>query len=117
MDAATPRRFSSPLLILGLFLAAFLGAIWLLISRPQGPDPLMMVAVVLLGVLGLLLFNRMAARVKDALEALDQGEAYIERVADLSQDVHALMDAETQAYLYVNPALEKALGYAPEEHN
>ncbi len=115
MDAATPRRFSSPLLILGLFLAAFLGAIWLLISRPQGSDPLMMVAVVLLGVLGLLLFNRMAARVKDALEALDQGEAYIERVADLSQDVHALMDAETQAYLYVNPALEKALGYAPEE--
>lgn len=115
MDTSSPRRFSSPLLILGLFLAAFLGAVWLLLSRSGGPDPLMMLAVVLLGVLGLLLFNRMSAQVKDALEALDQGETYIERVADLSQDVHALIDADTQAYLYVNQALDKALGYTPEE--
>lgn len=108
-------RLSSSYLILGLFAAAFLCAVWLLVSRPEGTDPAMAVTVMALGILGLMLYSRMAAQAREAIQALDQGEAYIERVADLSQDIHALIDADRQTYVYVNPALEQLLGYSPEE--
>lgn len=114
MAVPTSQRLASPLWIVGLFGAVFLAAVGLLVAQER-PEPLLMAAVVLLGLLGFLLFHRLTLQRQEALVALEQGELYIERVADLSRDVHALLDAETKAYLYVNPALEKTLGYAPEE--
>jgi len=109
------RRLFSPQIILALFVADFGLVMWgLAFGREASPAPLMG-AVVCLGGLGLLLFNRMALQTREVSRALDHGEDYIERVADLSQDVHAIIDVDTQAYVYMNQAVEKLLGYAPSE--
>jgi signal transduction histidine kinase/CheY-like chemotaxis protein len=73
-----------------------------------------MTGIVVLGALGLLLYNRFAARVREAEEASRQAEHYIQCVADLSLDVQSIVNAKHQSYLYMNSAVEKVLGYKPE---
>jgi PAS domain S-box-containing protein len=117
MSMAPPklRKLYSPYLILGFFIADFLLVVWLLISVRETAHTLLAGAAVVMGVLGLMLFNRMAVQTREVNQALEHGEEYIERVADLSQDIHAIIDVDTQTYVYMNQAVEKLLGYTPEE--
>jgi|GEM_PF-2225011 len=109
------RRLFSPYLILVLFAADFLLVVWCLAFMTETNHALLAGAAVVMGVLGLLLFNRMALQTREVNQALEHGEDYIERVAELSQDVHAIIDVDTQTYVYMNQAVEKLLGYTPEE--
>lgn len=109
------RKLYSPYLILGLFVADFLLVVWLLVSVREAVHTLLAIAAVVMGMLGLMLFNRMAVQTREVNQALEHGEDYIERVADLSQDIHAIIDLDTQTYVYMNQAVEKLLGYTPQE--
>jgi PAS domain S-box-containing protein len=108
----TPR--SSPLLPAVLFLASMGIALGSAMSL-QRPPFLVVTGVCGMGVLGLLLFRRISLAVREAERARDQSEDYIEALAGLSLETHALLDARTRRYLYVSPALEGMLGYAPED--
>ncbi|MDP2876854.1 MAG: response regulator, partial [Holophaga sp.] len=88
---------------------------WLLFTAKEPPHALLAVSAVLMGALGLVLFNRMSRQSRVADQALEHGEEYIERVAELSQDIHAIIKVDTQSYLYVNQAVEILLGYTKEE--
>ncbi len=107
------RRLFSPQFILALFVASFLLVMGCLALFKEPLRVPVMGAVVFMGMLGLLLFNRMALQTREVNRALDHGEDYIERVAELSQDVHAIIDVDTQTYVYMNQAVEKLLGYTP----
>ena len=115
MTESKLRRLSLPYLILGLFIVNFIVVAWLLFTASQPPHALLAISAMLMGVLGLMLFNRMSSQSRDVNQALEHGEEYIERVADLSQDIHAIIDVDTQSYLYLNQAVEKLLGYTQEE--
>jgi two-component system, cell cycle sensor histidine kinase and response regulator CckA len=106
------RTWISPPAILGLFIVDFLLVVWLLAAQV---NPLLLTGTTLLAMLGLFLYNRFAARVKEADEASRQAEHYIQCVADLSMDVQSIVNAQHQSYLYMNSAVEKVLGYQPEE--
>ncbi len=109
------RTLASPAVLLGLFIANLLFVIWALAARGTAADPLLMTAVLVQGVLGFLLYNRLAARLRESEEGLAQSEHYIQSVAELSLDVQSIIDAKHQSYLYMNPAVTKVLGYRPEE--
>ena len=106
------RGWASPRILLGLFVTTFLVLSWLLATRAE---PLLTAGTTLLAILGLLLYNRFAARVQEADAAAQQAERYIQCVADLSLDVQSIVNAKHQSYLYMNSAVEKVLGYRPEE--
>jgi len=108
----TVRRLASPQALFGLFLATFLVLAWLLASEAE---PWLLAGVTLLAALGFLLFLRCLARVKESDDAAQQGERYIQCVADLSLDVQSIVNTKHQSYLYMNSAVEKVLGYKPEE--
>jgi PAS domain S-box-containing protein len=109
------RRLFSPYFILALFIADFLLVVWCLAFVKEADHTLLAGATILMGLLGLLLFSRMSVQTREVHQALEHGEDYIERVADLSQDLHAIIDVDTQTYVYMNQAVEKLLGYTPEE--
>ncbi len=109
------RRLFSAHLILALFIVNFLLVLWCMAFPKETSPALLAGAAVFMGVLGLLLFNRMTFQVREVNQALEHGEDYIERVADLSQDIHAIIDVDTQTYVYMNQAVEKLLGYTPED--
>ncbi len=106
------RTLISPPVLLGLFLANFLFLVGWLASRSE---PLLLTGLLVMAMLGLLLYNRFAAQVREADEASQHGEHYIQCVADLSLDVQSIVNAEHQSYLYMNSAVEKVLGYKAEE--
>ncbi len=106
------RTLISPPVLLGLFLANFLFLVGWLASRSQ---PLLLTGVLVMAMLGLLLYNRFAAQVREADEASQHAEHYIQCVADLSLDVQSIVNSEHQSYLYMNSAVEKVLGYKAEE--
>jgi signal transduction histidine kinase/CheY-like chemotaxis protein len=106
------RTLASPPVLLGLFIADFLLLVWLLAAQA---NPLLLTGTTLLAMLGLFLYNRFAARMREAEEASRQAEQYIQCVADLSMDVQSIVNAQHQSYLYMNSAVEKVLGFKPEE--
>jgi len=109
------QRLLSPHVILALFLLNTLFLLWFLLVAREANRGLLVGASVLTGALGLLLFNRMASHTREVNQALEHGEEYIERVADLSQDIHAIINVDTQTYAYMNQAVERLLGYSPQE--
>ena len=106
------RTLVSPPVLLGLFMTTFLCLVWLLASRGSS---LLLSGTAVLAMLGLLIYNRLSARVRECDEASRQAELYIQCLADLSLDVQSIVNATHQSYLYMNSAVEKVLGYKPDE--
>lgn len=109
------RRPSLAQLALGLFVAVFLAALWLGFLDPDPSHLALGLSVCALGVLGILIFVSQSRMSRQAHLALEHGEDYIDKVAELSQDIHAIVDVDTQTYLYINQAVEKVLGFSKEE--
>ena len=117
---ATPQRKLSltPLLLtpllLGLFFLLFVVTALALLFQPGTANPLLVLAVVGMAVVGVLTIKHLLVRARDAEQALEEGERYIEAVAELSQDVHAIIETRTRSFLYLNAAVEELLGYPQE---
>jgi PAS domain S-box-containing protein len=106
------RKLVTPPALLGLFFLFFVAATAGLLTQPGPRTPLLAVAMTGMAIVGVLGVRVTGARARDAEMALGEGERYIEKVAELSQDIHAIMDAQTGAFLYLNPAVEDLLGYS-----
>jgi PAS domain S-box-containing protein len=114
MTAPLPRKLVSPSILLGLFVVCFLGAAASLFGA-RGPHLVWLVGFLMgLGILGVLGIRLTAAHARETEMALEEGERYIEKIAELSQDIHVISDAQTGAFLYLNPAVEDLLGYPAE---
>lgn len=109
------RTVASPALFLVLFLLNALLLFWLLGGRTTGPNALLFLVALTQVALGLLIHNRLAARMREADQALVRSDRYIQSVADLSLDVQSIINVQHQSYLYMNPAVSKVLGFRPED--
>ena len=104
------KLFSVPLLV-GIFFLCFLGAATLLIIHPGPANPQLAILLSGTALAGMAAIKSLWTRAKDTELALAEGERYIEAVAELSQDVHAILDTRSRGFLYVNPAVETLLGF------
>ncbi len=109
-----PRLSATPILV-GLFGLLFAATACALLFLPGPASPLPGLGVAAMGVVGVLAFRSLMVRARDTELALEEGERYIEAVADLSQDIHAIIQARSRNFLYVNPAVANLLGYG-EQH-
>jgi signal transduction histidine kinase/CheY-like chemotaxis protein len=106
------RALTSPSLLLGLFLADALLLLW---AAASGGRAMLTSGILLAAALGLMMHNRATAQAREAEDSARKAERYIQCVADLSMDIQSIISARHQSYLYVNPAVEKVLGFKPEE--
>jgi len=116
MTAPRTRTIATPSALLGaLFVLLAAAASVLLLQESPRPAVLgaILAAMTGAGVLGIRLALLRAA---ESDLALAEGERYIEQVAELSQDLHAILDPREGAFLYVSPACEDALGYPAEAY-
>jgi len=114
MIAPVLRRLATPPAMLVLFFILFMGAgaSLLTLSGPRlAPMALCLAGLAFVGVLGI---RVTAMRAAEAERALGEGERYIDKIAELSQDLHVISDAQTGAFLYLNPAVEDLLGFTTE---
>jgi PAS domain S-box-containing protein len=114
MTANPPRKLTLIPVLMGLFFLCFLGAAAALLLQPGRANPVLALSVVGLALTGLSLTRSLLTRARDAELALAEGERYIEAVAELSQDVHAIIETRTRRFLYLNPAVESNLGFPQE---
>jgi len=115
MSAAPQPRLSAVPVLAGLFGLLFVVTACSLLFLPGPHSPLPGLGAAGMGVVGVLAFKRIMARARDAELALEEAERYIEAVADLSQDIHALIDAGSRTFLYLNPAVSRLLGWPVED--
>ena len=115
MSARSVKQLYSTLTLLGLFGLLFLGTAGALLFLPGPRSPLPGLGVAAMAVVGVLAVKGLMVRLRDTELALEEGERYIEAVADLSQDIHAIIEASTRSFLYLNPAVANLLGYAQED--
>ena len=108
------RKLSLIPVLLGLFFLLFVGASSALLLQRTPPNPLLVFAVVGMAVVGVYAMKKLMLRARDAEFSLAEGDRYIEGVAELSQDVHVVVDVETRAILYVSIAVEGIIGYGAE---
>ncbi len=114
MTAPAMRKLVTPPAMLGLFFVLFAAAAVSLVLSPGPHSPVLALSLTGMAIVGVLGIRGTAIRAREAELALTEGERYIEKIAELSQDIHAIMDAETGAFLYLNPAVEDLLGYPAE---
>lgn len=114
MAAPDMRKLVKPPAMLGLFFLLFAAAAASLILGPGPHAPALALSLTGMAIVGVLGIRFTALRAREAELALSEGERYIEKVAELSQDIHAIMDAQTGGFLYLNPAVEDLLGYSTE---
>ena len=75
----------------------FPGTAGALMFLPGPASPLPGLGVAAMAVVGVLAIKRLMVRARDTELALEEGERYIEAVADLSQDIHAIIEAPQRA--------------------
>ncbi|MGA2083732.1 MAG: PAS domain-containing protein [Holophaga sp.] len=114
MSPAPQPRLSAVPVLAGLFGLLFVVTACSLLFLPGPHSPLPGLGAAGMGVVGVLAFKRIMARARDTELALEEAERYIEAVADLSQDIHAIIDAGTRTFLYLNPAASSLLGHPLE---
>ena len=114
MPALHLKRLLSTATLLSLFALLFLGTAGALMFLPGPRSPLPGLGVAAMAVVGVLAIKRLMVRARDTELALEEGERYIEAVADLSQDIHAIIEARSRSFLYLNPAVANLLGYSQE---
>ena len=112
---STPQRKLSPtLVLLGLFFLLLVATTLGLLFQSGVINHLLVLSVVGMAIAGILTIKHLVLRAWDAEMALEEGERYIEAVAELSHDVHAIIETRTQSFLYLNSAVEDLLGYPQE---
>ena len=114
MSAPLLRKLVAPAPMLGLFFICFTLAAVNLLPGGQNHLPVMPLALAGMAVSGVLGIRSGMTRAAETEQALAEGERYIETIAELSQDIHALVDPRTGEFLYMNPAVEDLLGYPTE---
>ncbi|WP_306599862.1 PAS domain-containing hybrid sensor histidine kinase/response regulator [Geothrix sp. 21YS21S-2] len=114
MTAPSMRKLVTPPAMLGLFFLLFAAAAVSLVFTAGTHSPVLALSLTGMAIVGTMGIRSTAVRAREAELALGEGERYIEKVAELSQDIHAIMDAESGAFLYLNPAVEDLLGYPTE---
>lgn len=97
--------------LMGLFFLCFVTAAGTMLFQPGPQNPLLALAVVGMAILGVLAMKGILVRSREAEQALAEGERYIESVAELSHDVHAILDCRERRFLYLNTAVETLLGF------
>jgi len=112
MTAKPVRKLSLISVLLSLFFFLFVMAATGMLLGRVALNPLVVVGVVGMGMVGVYTMKKLLVRARDAELALGEGERYIEGVAELSQDIHAIIDPGARAFLYLNPAVENLLGYS-----
>ncbi len=105
------RTFANASAMLGALFVLFACGAAILLLRPA-PSPVLLgaclAAMTATGVLGI----RFAmVRAREADLALGEGERYLERIAELGRDLHAIVDPGEGSFLYVGPACEDLLGF------
>lgn len=114
MPFPKPRELphaGSTLVLAGLLILAILA---LLFYPGHAPQWLLLAVAGLSGILAVGLFRLLRGYFQDTSTALANDLDYIQRIADLSQDLHAIIDVETRRFTYMNTAVESFLGFEPE---
>jgi signal transduction histidine kinase len=114
MSIPPARRLSSVPVLLGLAGLLLVGTAAALLFLPGPHSPLPFLGLAGAAGAAALAIRQVLARARDTEQALDEGERYIEAVADLSQDIHAILEVRTRSFLYLNPAVANLLGYPAE---
>ena len=114
MTVEPQRKLPMTPVLLGLFFLTFLVGAAGLLLQPGGANPFLTLSVLGMAVVGMLTIRKLAGRARDAEQALTEGERYIEAVAELSQDVHAIIETRSQSFLYLSPAVQGLLGFPQE---
>ncbi len=114
MSVPVLRKLAAPPVMLGLFFVCFAVAGASLLVEPDPHRPLLALSLAAMAIVGVLGIRVTAMKVKETEAALAEGERYIEKIAELSQDIHVIVDAQSGAFLYMNPAVEDLLGYGTE---
>jgi len=115
MSVLPVKRQVSTATLLGLCFACFLVAAGALLFQPGARSPLPGLALAGMAVTGMWVIKGLIASGRDTELALEEGERYIEAVADLSQDIHAIIEIRTSSFAYLNPAVVNLLGFAQED--
>jgi PAS domain S-box-containing protein len=114
MNPLLLRKLLATPVLVGLFFVCFVVAAGSLLFLPGPRHPLLVFAVAGMAVSGSTAIKGLMLRGRDTEQALQEGERYIEAVAELSQDIHAIIDTRTRSFLYMNSAVETVLGYPQE---
>ena len=115
MSALPEKRHVSSAALLGLCFVCFLVAAGTLAVLPGSRSPLASLALAGMAVSGMLAIRGLVRNGRDTEMALAEAERYIEAVADLSQDIHAIIETRSRKFLYLNPAVINLLGYSQED--
>ena len=115
MSALPEKRHVSPATLLGLCFASFLTAAIAMLALPGPRSPLPSLALAAMAVTGMLAIRGLVRGGRETEQALAEAERYIEAVADLSQDIHAIIATRTRKFLYLNPAVVNLLGFSQED--
>ena len=115
MTVSPLRKLLSIPVLLGIFFIFFVCAATALLLEPGPHNAFLVLSVAGMAVVGMSTIKSLMGRARDTEQALAEGERYIEAVAELSQDIHAIIDTRTRSFLYMNSAVENLLGY-PQDH-
>jgi len=108
------RLFSTPVL-LAVFFVLFIATGAAMLDLPGSGVPLAGIGLVGMALVAGLAIKGLLARAQEAELALAEGERYIEAVAELSQGIHAIIEARSRNFLYLNPAVATLLGYPQDD--
>jgi len=92
-------------------IAVFTGMLVLLMLRPSWALPALGLGLLALAALGILVIRLFFRRIQEIREGASRSELFLDSVADLTQDFHAIFQAQSGQYLYLNQAAEKLLGH------
>jgi len=115
MSALPLKRLLSTVPLVTLFGLLFLGTAGAMLLLPGPRSPLPGLGLAAMAVVGMLAIRGLMVHVRATERDLAEGERYIEAVADLSQDIHAIIEARARKFIYLSPAVTNVLGYARED--
>jgi len=114
MSVLPLKRLFSTTALITMFVVLFLATAGAMLLLPGPRSPLPGLGLAAMAVVGMMAIKGLMGRFREAEMALEEAERYIEAVADLSQDIHAIIGARERHFLYLNPAVTGLLGYQPD---
>lgn len=114
MSGSIMKRLASTPTLLGLFCLCFLGTAGAMLLLPGPRSVLPGLGLAGMAVTGVLGFKGLLLRLREAEALLGDSDRYVEAVAELAEEVHAVIEPRTRRLLYVNPAAATFLGQPRE---